>query len=215
MSYELQLSALNACKTVCEIASRRYGSWLKARSSWLSLPHLTQVLVYHLHRNRPFPHSGSDSLDRRMPSIASGKNAGNDTLKNERIAVFLPSLRPVTVPRKKRSSEQITALVHRQFPPQPARARDSSYKDEEGAGGHRPSLFCRVVENGDRGQVILTMCLHHLRLQLDLNIGDLPNLLDQVLRHALLERIPTHQHRHRSRELCEIHRSLPRRVRTT
>jgi hypothetical protein len=56
------------------------------------------------------------------------------------------------------------------------------------------------------------MHLDHFRLRLYPDIRNLADLVDQVLRHAFLERVSPHQHRHRARELREVDRRLARRV---
>ena len=75
------------------------------------------------------------------------------------------------------------------------------------AGTWLISLVVTAVDR-NRFEVIFTVRFHHRRIEFDLDVRRLLQLVDQVLRHRSCERWATHQHHHSSRILREVHRRL-------
>src|SRR5262245_17638743 len=94
----------------------------------------------HLNRDRSLAHGGGYALDRRMTCIACREDSRNNTLENEGIAVFLPTLRTVAIAWQERASEQVAAFVHGELASQPRRARHRADEDKQGSGRHGPRL---------------------------------------------------------------------------
>ena len=85
-------------------------------------------------------------------------------------------------------------------------------KDEQLAGIH---YFCgalRQVPEGELFQVACPLDLRDLGADPDGDVGDARDLLDEVVRHRLLERRGAHQHGDRPGELGQVDRGLAGRV---
>ena len=73
-------------------------------------------------------------------------------------------------------------------------------------------MVAGLSHDRDGLQMGLSFDLYHARRRLDGDPGCLGNLLDQVLRHALLQRWPTHQQRDAAGVAGKVHGGLPGRI---
>src|SRR6202040_4255157 len=91
--------------------------------------YLAQVLMDELHRHRSLADSRSHPLHRTMPHITNGKETGDIGLEQKRIAVERPSLRPLPVMHKIRTSQNESAFVALHHTSQPIGSRQCSDED--------------------------------------------------------------------------------------
>ena len=69
-----------------------------------------------------------------------------------------------------------------------------------------------AIDDVDGLEVRLAVRRLHLAVQADGDVGLAGDLLDQIARHALLERVAAHQQRHLARVVGEVQRRLAGRV---
>src|SRR5271155_1613599 len=131
-----------------------------------------------LHRHRSFPNAGSYSFYGAMAHIAHGKDAGNVSLKQERISVEGPSPRALPITDKVGTGQEETALVPLDDIRQPIRPWQCSNKDKHRSRGHALDLSGIGAKHRNLFQMCFTMRLGHAGMRPQLNVRRLLNLVD-------------------------------------
>src|SRR5262245_8839280 len=144
------------------------------------------------HGGCPFAHSGGDSLDRPVAHVASGEDARDRGFEPERITGERPAggLMPFAAQFRKvwpGQNETVIVSLHDVF--EPFRMRLRTDKDEERIRPDLLFLSRRSVEDGDRIKMLLPMRLNNGSPQSQLDVLCPSDLLDQVMRHFLRQRV--------------------------
>ena len=127
-----------------------------------------------------------------VADIASAEDPGNTGLKRERLAILGPRLHVAT-------STDIAVRVAFEGCGKPLSLGLGSNHDEERfrfPSAARFRMVGRPRYGRDLFQVVFTMDPYDLRIGLDPNVGFILDLLDEVLRHALLEPGSSDDHNH-------------------
>ena len=143
-------------------------------------------------------------------TFSAREHARNARLDQIGVAALLPAARFDHVA----ASQNIAARITRDFGRQPAGFG-------VGANEHKQSprllatdfaITPKAIENVDRSQVAVAVDGCDLRAQHRPNVEFAADLVDQILRHALFERVGAHDQGYGSRMIGEEHRSLAGRI---
>src|SRR4051794_29472286 len=165
-----------------------------------------EVLVDQGDRHRPLADRAGDALDRACAHVAGDEHAGHGGLEHVRIALEREA-RGLGV----RSREDEAALVAADDALEPVRARRGPDEHE-----HRVDVLvvlAVVVADPQRAQVVVAFGRDRLRVRAHVDVRDRRDLLDQVVRHRLLQAVAAHEHRDLARVAGEVHGGLPGGVR--
>jgi hypothetical protein len=160
--------------------------------------------------HRALAHRRGDPLGRLGPDVAGHEYARGAGLQVVRRAVKRPAslfLGDVG------AGQDEAVLVTFQHAIQPAGSRRRSDKDEQLSG---IDYFCRALGQVPERQLLqvpVATRLHDLGADADVDVGDVRDLLDEVVRHRRLERGGAHQHGHRTGEPRQVDGRLAGRVR--
>src|ERR1041385_7989505 len=96
-----------------------------------------------LHRHRAFTHARSHALNRAMPDIAYGEQAGNICFQEERVSLKVPVLGALAFPHEIRTCKDEAAIISFYQIAQPISTRERANKDKHGTGRYTLN-FVRV-----------------------------------------------------------------------
>jgi hypothetical protein len=154
------------------------------------------------HGHRALTDGARDALDRARPHVAGDEDARHGRLEQVRVAPQRPAggLRVG-------AGEDEPALVARDHPLQPVGARRRADEDEARVD-RLEALRAVAAADAQRPHVpVLALRGERDRAGADVDVRQLCELLDQVVRHRLLQRAAD-EHRHPAGVLAEVHRRL-------
>ena len=155
----------------------------------------------------PSPTADGDALDRAQAHVAAREDAGDARFEQVGIAVARPApgLHHVV------AGQDIAARVARDLRRQPLGLRVGADEDEQAAA----VVPAHLAVAPSRMSIAVRWCRRasaDFGAQRDLDVRLAPQLLDQVVRHALLQGIAAHDQRHRARMVGKVQRRLTGRV---
>ena len=164
--------------------------------------------------HRALADRGGHALDRAVPHVAGDEDAGHARLEQVRVAVERPAGRPVAVRARRRGRAR--------------RGRSRARRARPGRRATRsPGCAPMKMKRWDAGTVSVPSASRIVSVsrwslpaasttcgaRADGDVRDRRDLLDQVVRHALRERVGADEHRHAAGEAREVDRRLAGRVR--
>ena len=167
-----------------------------------------EVLVDERDRHAALSDGGGDALHRAEADVAAGEDAWDARLEQERIALELPPVGDAEI----RAREHIAAGIERDLLRKPAGLGVGADEDVEPAGLVAARLARLRVADVDRLERQLAVGGHDLGPERRANIRPRRHLVDEIARHALLERLAAADDRHALRVVGEVERRLPGRV---
>src|SRR5215831_1176171 len=162
-------------------------------------------------RHAALAHGGGNAFDRTQPHVAACKNTGHACFEQIRVA----AVAPVAALEHIVTGQNISARITCDRRWYPFSIRVGADKDEQATTVTSLHSFAPAVTNVDRCQMSVTVDGWYLRAQPDGYVVFPAKLVDQVLRHALLERVASHHESHLSCTVGKVQRRLSGRVSST
>src|SRR5215213_9011253 len=185
----------------------------RTRSSGTS--DLPQVLVDELDGDGALADGGGAALDRAVAHVPSDEDAWHARLQQERVPIWSPALGTLPILHQIRPREDKATLVALNDAVEPPCLRRRPDKDEQGVCREGLRLAGHRILRGYPLQVILTLHGDHACVEKHLDIVSSFDLAHQVVGHALPQVVAPVEDEDLARLVCEEHRGLTGRVRTS
>src|SRR5262245_61580096 len=139
-----------------------------------------------------------------MANVADDEDTRHAGLEEERIAIQSPAPWQLTIFDEIGAGEDETQLIAINDSREPVSARQRADEDEERVGRHTLDLAGIRAEHGDLFEACFAMYFVDAGVSPDRYVGNLLDLVDQILRHGAGQRIAAHQHNDFFRVLREV-----------
>ncbi len=168
--------------------------------------------MHQAHDHRSFAHRCRHAVQCSGSHVAGGKYAGDARLERQRLARFLPGAPEGGIGRRvpPRQHESLRVAENRRR--QPVGVRPGPDEDEHGIHGlhHARSALARLQRHALDVTVALDARQRGAGTQPD--VGRRPDLVDEVVRHRLVQARAPHRQVNLPRKPREVERTLARRV---